>query len=163
MFSLHFLGTKHGRSIYHLYISEKSLSITESTQIPSIKNILTLKECNNNHVRLDLQLDIDIYIGIYVKKIAKLYYDIEVKNITQLKSISFSATRNRSKDVHFLISLDRIPGNSTDDFGVNVTVYKKDDQLHLLTTAHLPGYQKLLRHSGTTISFYYCDEICFRQ
>ena len=111
---------------------------TLSVQMISDKS-LTLKFRHNRGIYID---------DLILNRIGKVQYKITVTNITQHKTVCFSAIRPRDLDNSFIISLGHIPGESTDEFDVELRVCKTGDQQELLTWGRLDSPYKLLQRKN---------------
>ena len=90
----------------------------------------------------------DIYLDLIRNQIENVQYEIAVANITQQKTVRFSDTRPRNEDNSFIISLEQIPGETTDEFDIVLRAYTTDDQLGLLTWGRLDPSYKLLQRKA---------------
>ena len=100
---------------------------------------------NDKSVTLKFLHSWDIYLDLIRNQIENVQYEIAVANITQQKTVRFSDTRPRNEDNSFIISLEQIPGETTDEFDIVLRAYTTDDQLGLLTSGRLDSSYKLLQ------------------
>ena len=100
---------------------------------------------NNKSFTLKFIHSRDIYLDLIRNQIENVQYEITVTNTTQRKTVRFSDTRPRNEDNSFIISLEQIPGQTTDEFDIVLRAYTTDDQLGLLTWGRLDSYKLLQR------------------
>ena len=102
---------------------------------------------NDKSVTIKFLHSWDIYLDLIRNQIENVQYEIAVANITQQKTVRFSDTRPRNEDNSFIISLEQIPGETTDEFDIVLRAYTTDDQLGLLTWGRLDSPCKLLQRN----------------
>ena len=109
------------------------------------KGILSLQMMSDGGFTLKFRHDRDIYTDLIVNQIEMVQYQITITNITQHKTVPFSSIRLRRLDNSFIIPFENIPGEATDEFDVEITACKTDDQQEFLTWGRLDSHCKLLQ------------------
>ena len=85
---------------------------------------LKIKRCNNTHCRIELFIDFADILLLRQLQAEKLRYEINVTNISKLKTKFFATECNRNEINEFNIPLAGIPGDSGDVFNIKVMVYR---------------------------------------